>query len=338
MPVQPTIVAGVVAEIAPIVNGAGLDFHTLLERVDLKSEDLEDPDNQISLGAVCELLEIVSDTVGNDAFGLELARQYPVGRTGVLGCTMLAAANVRQSLQDVQRYTRLLTPQLQCMFEETEDAAAFVWEFPECITKSISQYAAITVAILVGRIRLAAGDDWMPENTTMEIPRPNNVAPYFSVFGKNLVFGATQTCIEIPRDILELPMPNHDEQLHKLLRELGDYRMSQLEAVSDIVDRTQDRIIALLNHGPVSLEMVARDLGQSARSLQRRLKEEGTSFQVVFEKTRRLLARHHLRTRQHTLTEVAYLLGFSEQSAFTRACKRWFDATPYEMRMRLRTA
>ncbi len=336
VPVQPTIVAGAFAEIGPIIQSVGLDFDALLDQVDLKREDLDVPDRRISLNAVCELLENASVLLGNDAFALEVAQKYPAGSSGVVGYAMLTAPTLRQCLQDVERYMRLVTQQQQVRFIENGPLASVDWDFPENLQRPCWQYISMTAYMFIRRVRLAAGEDWQPESITLEVPRPQNIAAYIAVFGENIVFGAARSHFEFSSDILALAMPNSDERLHGLLRELGEYRLNELDAGSDIVDRTQDQIIALLNHGPVSLEMVARDLGHSARSLQRRLKEEGTTFQVVLEKTRRLLARHYLRTRQHTLTEVAFLLGFSEQSAFTRACKRWFDATPFEMRTRLR--
>jgi len=333
---NPTIAAGAFAQLGPIIQALDIDFDALLARVDLKPNDLDDPDARISLVSVAELLENVAGQIGNDAFGLELAQKYPAGSAGILGYAVLNAPTVREMLQDIARYTRIVTPQQRSEFTERDGRAEITWEFPDALDGTGDQYKAIITSMLVRRVRRAAGDDWRPLQAVLSIDLPDAVEAYRAVFGEDLRFGAARSRVVISQDTLDLEMPDSDRRLHKLIRELGEYRLNEIEAKSDIVDRTQDQIIELLSKGPVSLEQVARSLGQSARSLQRRLQEEGTSFQNVMEKTRRLLARHYLRTRKHTLTEIAYLLGFSEQSAFTRACKRWFNATPVEMRNRLR--
>ncbi|MGI9407435.1 MAG: helix-turn-helix domain-containing protein, partial [Hyphomicrobiaceae bacterium] len=200
------------------------------------------------------------------------------------------------------------------------------------LMKPRGQYVVLISSIIVRRLRLAAGHDWNPEHAELEIDCPENVAPYQGIFGRSIKFGVPRTFITVGSETLDLPMPDADVRLHELIQELGEYRLHELEAASDIVDRTQDQIIALLCHGPVSLEMVARDLGLSSRSLQRHLRDEGTTFQVVLEKTRRMMTRHYLRKPDYSLTQIAFLLGFSEQSAFTRACKRWFKQTPQDLR------
>lgn len=334
--VQPTIVASALTGVISIIENAGFDLPALMSRVDISLDDMANPDHKTPLNSVCELLELVAQEARDDAYALTLASQYPVGSSGVLGYTMMTAPTLRHALQDVHRYARLLTPQQGFQFDESGPTVEVMWQWPEKMHRPSVQYVGLTIAMFVRRMQLAAGADWCPASVTLDIPRPKNEAAFEALFGTNVSFGAARSSMRFGKNVLDLRMPKGDERLHTLLRELGDYRLKQLDTGSDIVDRTQDQIIALLNHGPVSLEMVARDLGQSARSLQRRLKEEDTSFQIVLEKTRRLLARHYLRTKQHTLTEVAFLLGFSEQSAFTRACKRWFGVTPYEMRIQLR--
>ncbi|MEO0617873.1 MAG: AraC family transcriptional regulator [Pseudomonadota bacterium] len=334
---KPTIAGDSVAELGPLLSHLGADFGTLLKDVGLTAADLSGTEKRISLNAIVELLEQAAIVLRSDGLGMRIARDFPAGRTGILGYAVLSAPTLRDAFKDVHRYFRLITPHQHAEFIETDTQAELVWKFSERLAEPNTQYKTMTMAMMVRRVRLAAGPNWTPDQMILEVRRPNDLTDYISIFGHHLQFGAARSRMICSKDILDLKMPGSDARLHKLMLELGDYRLSELEAESDIVDRTQDQIIAMLTQGQVTLEMVARELGTSPRSLQRRLKDEGTTFHTVFEKTRRLLARHYLRMRQYTLAEVAFLLGFSEQSAFTRACRRWFDATPYEMRGRLRS-
>ncbi|MEL6287750.1 MAG: AraC family transcriptional regulator [Pseudomonadota bacterium] len=333
---RPTIAAGAFARLRPVFEDRRLNFDKMVISVGLRREDLARDDQRIPLNAVVEMLEYAARTVDDDALAIDLAEAYPPGSTGVLGYAVLTAPTVRDAFIDVHRYFRLVTPHQQALFNETPDYGELVWEFSDMLAGPGAQYKTLTLAMMARRVRMATGDDWAPRSVRFDFPRPAAMEKFERAFGNDVQFGTAQCALSVDRDVLGLSMPGSDKRLHDLIVELGDYRLSELEAESDIVDRTQDQIIALLTQGPVSLDLVARDLGQSGRSLQRRLKAEGTSFQTVLEKTRRLLARHYLRTRQYTLAEVTFLLGFSEQSAFTRACRRWFDATPHEVRRRLR--
>jgi AraC-like DNA-binding protein len=101
---------------------------------------------------------------------------------------------------------------------------------------------------------------------------------------------------------------------------------------SQVSQRVREEITKGLPRGEPRREDIARALHLSERTLQRRLHDEGSSFQELLEDTRRDLARRYLRQRQLPLAEAAYLLGFAEQSTFQRACRRWFATSPHKYR------
>jgi AraC-like DNA-binding protein len=109
-------------------------------------------------------------------------------------------------------------------------------------------------------------------------------------------------------------------------------RLADLDRVESTTERVRATLLELLPAGRADAAAVARRLALSGRTLQRRLAEEGTTFQVVLDRTRLALARHYLRRPDVTVAEVAFLLGYDEPSSFYRAFHRWSGTTPHQAR------
>ncbi len=125
-----------------------------------------------------------------------------------------------------------------------------------------------------------------------------------------------------------------DSQLLSIVKLLGDHMLTDLKASGHILDETRLAIFENLEKGKVTLELISERLGLSPRGLQSRLKEAGKPFYVLLSETRATAATRYLRDTDLPLVEIAYLLGFSEQSAFTRAAQRWYDESPSVMRQK----
>lgn len=144
-------------------------------------------------------------------------------------------------------------------------------------------------------------------------------------------FGAGQSELVLDAETLERPSLHADRTLAKVHEEFGEMLLAR-EGHPEVTRRVRKALAGLLESEARDLASVARRLGMSARSLQRRLAEEETSFSALLDDVRRELARHHLERRATPIEAVAYLTGFSEVSAFTRAARRWFGHTPARMR------
>ncbi|MEM6849854.1 MAG: helix-turn-helix transcriptional regulator, partial [Pseudomonadota bacterium] len=111
-----------------------------------------------------------------------------------------------------------------------------------------------------------------------------------------------------------------------------EQELSEIKDEPTLGELTKDAIARALSEGPPKMEDIARGLGMSGRSFHRRLADHGLTFQMLAEQTRRELAEGLLRDEQYSLADVAFLTGFSEQSSFTRAFKRWVGHTPASYR------
>lgn len=179
-----------------------------------------------------------------------------------------------------------------------------------------------------------SGRPIQPRRVLIQGAQPSSVEPYKAAFHAPLQFGAAHDALVFERADMEAPLPTANEAMAVLHdRFAGEYLARFSE--SRVTHRVRQVLCRILPQGEPKRETVAQALHLSQRTLQRRLQDEGTSFQTLLDDTRRELAEQYLAQPGTTLLETAYLLGFADPSNFYRAFRRWFDATPSEYRLRL---
>ncbi|MCX9158208.1 AraC family transcriptional regulator [Niveibacterium sp. 24ML] len=162
-------------------------------------------------------------------------------------------------------------------------------------------------------------------------PEPQMLPPYEQSFGAPVRFNAPQNCARFPSAILDLPAPNADVSLFPALERHAEQLLAARERESHqaaILNTVRRQIVALLAHGNARLAEVAAGLDCTPRTLQRKLAEAGTHYQAVLDATRRELAEQYLREPGLTMSEVAFLLGYREQSSFNHAFRDRYGTTP----------
>lgn len=162
-------------------------------------------------------------------------------------------------------------------------------------------------------------------------PRPADTGEHERIFECPVRFGADACQLVIARDVWDTPCPGRDPALFSLLDVHARTLLDQL-ASPDVVGRVREAIEAELRGGNPKIESVARRLAMSPRTLQRRLRDQGVLFNDLLDAMRFRAAKSYLAQRDIASREVAYLLGFAEQSSFNRAFKRWSGQTPVEFR------
>ncbi|MEM6490576.1 MAG: helix-turn-helix domain-containing protein, partial [Pseudomonadota bacterium] len=161
---------------------------------------------------------------------------------------------------------------------------------------------------------------------------PSRRAAHEAFFRCPIRYGADGDALAIPTDVADKPNRLGDQGVSAFLDAHLDDELNQLATDDDWDGRIRAQIAEALSDGPPSIAEVARRLGVSTRTLQRRLSENGVAFQILRDGARRDLAETLLRKTQYGLSEVAFLTGFSEQSSFNRAFKRWNGQTPAAFR------
>lgn len=263
--------------------------------------------------------------------GLAIGALVQPRHVGVMGYIVLASNNLGEAMLAYQRYERLFYGvDLAQVAMEGEDVE-IRWRGDNAALGPLAD--AVSIAALVTFLRRQAEHPPPPSLITFIHPvAESERAAYEAFFGCPVRFGDTHTRVRFQTAHLAIPMPHSDPGLRALLDRQAQALLLALPD-SDAFDRAlQQVMLKLLPEGGATLPRVAREMHVSARTLQRRLDARSITWQQLLDRTREQLARQYLADRSLTLGDIALLLGFSEQSAFNRAFRRWTNETPARLR------
>ncbi|MCL4766024.1 MAG: AraC family transcriptional regulator [Hyphomicrobiaceae bacterium] len=324
--------ASILSGFRDVVAARGLDAGGLLEKAGIAAAALDDPASELPLDFVALLMELAAERARDPGLGLALAEAYPAGGTGLLGYIFLHAPTLGEALQSFARYSGLLLDPNPVVFRQDADVARLSWCFPTGQGTRHVQFASFISALLVLRLRRMAGRDWYPLAVEVEYPELPCTAKLNRILGPQVVFNSRENSIAIDPSTLQRKIDGADPRLYRILQETGEAKLQELACRPDLVARTARAITETLSTDPPLLEHVAERMRMTPRTLQNRLARQRTSFERILSDTRRNLAERYLRDSNLSLTEIAFLLGFSEQSAFTRAARGWFGRPPRQLR------
>jgi len=309
----------------------GLDCQALFSELGLDYCALSDPDARFAQDGMTRLWQRAVEMTGNPAIGLNLAKVMRPGAMHVVGYALMSSSTLRDSFQRLVRYQRIIAEGADLQFRPTDGGALLTLAIHGDQLPPARQSADGSLASTLAFCRWLTGKSLVPLEVYFQGPRPADVEPYQAMFQAPLRFNADSHGLLMRHVDMDIPLPTANAELAQLHdRFAGDY----LARFSDnrVTHRARQVICRLLPQGEPRRETVAQSLQLSERTLQRRLDEEGTSFQQLLDDTRRTLAEQYLARADLALLEVAYLLGFADPSNFFRAFKRWFAMTPGEYR------
>lgn len=283
------------------------------------------------------LLEQVSHRLAQPDLGLRLGQSARLAHLGLLGYVLQSCVTLGVALERLQHYERLINDINRMHWSLASGPegpeVVLIWGVERGRPGPLVDECAVTTLLQIAR--QITGLTSAPCGIDFVNPEPADLTPYETFFQCPVRFNQTLTRIRFPADWLPLPLQHRDPHLQVLLEKQVDELLKQLPEEDDFVQQVRRRMAQRLRQERVTLADIAADLHLSERTLHRRLQEAGTNFRALWESTRHHLAEEYLRDRRLTLTEVAGLLGFSEQSAFTRSFRRWTGQGPKAWRSRL---
>jgi AraC-like DNA-binding protein len=330
----PTISSGAIRKLLQGLENEGIDPLPCLAAVRLDRAVVADQDARIPLAKLHELWEAVHRLSPRADRAVQGARSYAPGDYGLVGFVGMNSKTLGEGIGHVVRYVGLWTddPGLQL-----RDDGAVIVQYRHAFADRLGLRLATEAsqAELLNGARLLTRKQITPKLVRFAHQAPTDTAGHESFFGCPVRFGEEQNAMQLQQEDLALPLPSADEKLGEYLRsranlalqQRGDPHESQLTRIRQIMAEE-------LQKGVPSVEQVAKRLATSGRTLRRRLDAEGTSFRVLLDETRARLAEGYVQDERMPLSEVAFLLGFSEPSAFHRAFKRWTNTTPSVWRAR----
>lgn len=311
----------------------GLDRATLMAAAELDPSHVNDKDARIPIERLHLLWELVLARVCRRDAALLGASRYAPSDYGLVGFVAMNCETLGEALAQAIRFLALWTDDPQIRLDDGTLSLVDRGTFAD--RPGLRLAIEATLAELVQAARTATGQPIAPLAVHLTHPAPPDTAPFEEFFGTRVSFGQPANAVRFSGEQLALKLPRAEPALGEFLRGLAHDALAKRPTRDPSpLDRARRLIAEELQSGVPELPAIARRLAVSERTLRRRLAEEQTSFRALLDETRGELARGYVTDPRIPLTEVAFLLGFSDPSAFHRAFRRWTGATPAEFRRR----
>lgn len=317
------------------VAGDAVDARAVLASVGLDIDRPIDPKHMIDDDSYYGMIETMAAQMDITPLPLIVGDAMRTDEYGALGLAWKAAPNLLGSFSRVARYWRLWTSVTQYDLQETDRGILFVQRREGFRRLGLRISVEATMASGVSLGRQVSPRPFSPIEVYFQHPPPKTIDHHEAYFGCPVRFGADKDAMLLSHQSLSEPNILGDEGITTFLVSHLEQEIQQIDDTPTLPAQTKGEIARALSEGLPKMTDIARRLGLSARSFHRRLAEHGLSFQTLTEETRREIAVAMLQEDRFSLSEIAFLTGYSEQSAFNRAFKRWMGMTPAAYRKSL---
>lgn len=263
--------------------------------------------------------------------GLDIGRCARPHHIGVMGYLAMSCDTLGQAMWRFSRFQPLLHNLAPSLISQSGNSLVMGWGRTERLSTLISDDVVAAGLVTFAR-QLTGRQDISPSCVESPHPMPDDAAPYREFYGCDVNFGSDTSAIHWPLWALSLPINSQDPHLMGLLEQQAEALLQALPQQDPLLQALQQAIVAVLKDGPPELSVVAARMAMSERALYRALQERGLRYKEVLNALRYELAKDYLRDAQLTLPEISLLLGYAEQSVFSRAFKVWAGLAPLRWR------
>lgn len=314
------------------LQARGGDVDALLRRAGLDAAMLRDPNGRVPVRSMARLWALAVEDTGDPCLGLKAAAFIQPATFHGLGMALLASQTLGDALQRSARFSRIVSSAADVQLVSTPRGVKQVmrWraEVP-VVEEAIDLLMASTLKM--GMLLMAPETPHPLELRLRRRATPAMRAEFEAHFGCPILFGDEENSLLIPHAWIDRPLPMANPQLARQNDLVVMEYLSRFDGAR-LAEKVRAELITRLPAGEPPRGEVAAALHLSEKTLQRRLKDEDTSYQQVLDEVRRDLAQQYLREGPVSVCEVTFRLGFSDQSSFTRAFRRWTGLTPGEFR------
>jgi AraC-like DNA-binding protein len=311
---------------------AGLEVEPLLKSCHLTSEQAKNSRLRIPVKDQVNFLNQVADKLSDPFLGIHLAEGIDLREMGLLYYVLASSDRLGDALQRLARYSGINNEGIRITCHERKEIAV-QFEYEGVARVSDRHQIEFFVTTLIRICRQLSGRNVPPRGVRLAHRRTNVPPRIMKVFGCEVAFGSSIDEVTFSPVIKSIPVVNADAYLNSLLVRYCEEALSNRhERLGPWRARVENAIVPLLPHGQAKIREVAQRLGVGKRTLARLLASEGVTFRGILDALRYDLAKRYLREENLPISEVAWLLGLQEVSAFSHACKRWTGKTPKQVR------
>jgi AraC-like DNA-binding protein len=328
-----SVAAGVAMALADFAAARGVARGDLLAAAAIAAGELADRDARLEINRYVGLVRAAKQLSGDPALPLRFGAEVDLSELSIVGLIGLAAETMADALVQLNRYGALVVDvDLGSDRFCNEVAADGIWMIdrrPD--PNAFPELTEITFArMLCGARRIA------PTLQAYEIQvthaAPDHAALCEDILGAPVTFKASRNAYRMDMSFVTHRVQKQPRYVFGILTRHADALLAEMASATTIRGKVEGLLLPLLHTGEIGVDAMADKLAMSRQTLYRRLKEEGCTFEQVLDDLRHRLALDYLTARKASVNETAYLVGFSDPAAFSRAFKRWTGKSPREVR------
>ncbi|WP_417670600.1 helix-turn-helix domain-containing protein [Roseibium sp.] len=308
-----------------------LDWPRLAKDLSIRPEVLDDPEGVVPIALLYEVFDRAAQLMDDDAILFDLFSQMDLGNISSFDYLFVCASSIREGCASWARFNEIRSNSYSLDFTEDDAFGVLEWTYHDR-HGPWRQNMFARMGWAAKRFEIALGKDVAPITIEMATSTPLGTSDFQKRYGSRLKFNQDRNAIVVPKNLLSLRPINNDDNLYMIIQRSALEEQGNVSRHGSPSLRVADAIAEAMKTGSCTLDDVAQRLAMSPRSVQRALENEGTSFRALTDEIRRSTATRYLRDTSLPIKEIAFLLGFSEMSAFSRAAKSWFGRSPKSFR------
>lgn len=328
----PTATGGIARLAYARLLSAGVPAEPLLGMAGLTSDEMRNPAMRIRVGGQIKFLNFASQALKDDFLGFDLALDAEFRELGLLYYVLSSSDNLKEALERAARYSTIVNEGIvqELITREHQGLSVRYTGVSRHLDRHQIEFWMVG---LVRICRKLTGLRIVPQCVRFMHFRPGDNPRFASIFGDNVEFSASADEIIFATNLEQIPVIGADPYLNSLLVKYCDEALADRPGrARSFRSRVENAIVPLLPHGKAEMGEIAHRLGVSKRTLARRLLAEDLGFSQLLDDLRLHLAKRYLADGDLSISQIAWLLGYQEIGAFSRAFKRWTGKTPRDTR------
>ena len=310
----------------------GVEVDLLLRKAGLTHQQIDDPCARLPVKSQIRFVELAATTLKDECLGFHLAQKFDLRMGGLFYYVLASSDTLGEALQRGVRYSAIANEGITLRLGEGKDIR-INFEYAGVPRHSDRHQIEFSIVTLVRICRQLTNRHVRPSRVSLTHRGKDDVSELRTFFGSDVKFGAAVDEVAFPTSIKQMPVVGADPYLNELLIKYCEEALAARSSKRSSFGSNVENAIALqLPHGKARVGEIARKLGVSQRTLARRLSSEGLTFASVLQRLKSDLAKRHLADETLSISEIAWLLGYRDVSAFTHAFKRWTGRAPRAIR------
>jgi AraC-like DNA-binding protein len=326
-----------VTKLYPVLSyleSVGIEKESFCSAADLPSETLRNPDSKISMAKLDDILQTAQLMTNDDFLGLHMGEMLTRPFSHIIGHIMMNCETMVHALNRFCEFQRLLDETTRTTFYKEDDCTVIEAVIRDKSIRVLRQLAEYKLSGAYSYAKLLTAKPIRLIRVDFEHAAPSSQEEYERIFGCRVHFNERRNALAMDSECLNFPIIEPNSILLKILETYAKDMLKSANASDTFTNKTTQLAISMMPGSLPNIKEIAKRQAVSVRKLQMKLKEEGTGYRILLDDIRKAMAIKYLADDTLSIGEIAYLLGFSEPSAFHRAFKRWTERTPETFRMK----